>query len=285
MVTGECAPRRAEDAGLSLLEVVIAMSIFAVGVTAILGILVNSDDLVGGNIRRTAATNLVNQTLEAARAQTAIAITNGRVVSTQTVGGTTYTITQDAKFLTSNASANVCQSSGSTLAYKLVRVSVAWPQMGNVQPVTGDVLRAIGVTSSDGLDSSTGTVAVLITGGTGLPVSGVTVGLSGTTTSQVTGSDGCAVFAGLTPQAYTVTANQSGYVGSANTATATTTISAAAGTVTRGPCSTTPSAPSTSPSTDPPGRWFPQGSRSGSGAPTSPRRVWAPVPVTTSRPA
>ena len=230
-------PRRSghrPDAGLSLLEVVVAMAIFGIGTAAVLGILVNTDGVVGDNIKRTAATNLVNQTLEAARAQTAIAITNGRVVTTQPVSGTTYTITQDASFLTSNATANVCQSSGSTLAYKLVRVSVTWPDMGNVQPVTGDLLRAVGVTSSDGLDSSTGTIAVLITGGTGLPVSGVTVGVSGTTASQVTGSDGCAVFAGLTPQGYTVTASQTGYVGSANTTTATAVISAAAGVVTRG---------------------------------------------------
>ncbi len=284
MVTGECAPRRAEDAGLSLLEVVIAMSIFAVGVTAILGILVNSDDLVGGNIRRTAATNLVNQTLEAARAQTAIAITNGRVVSTQTVGGTTYTITQDAKFLTSNASANVCQSSGSTGLQ-------AGPGLGGLAADGQRPAGHRGCAAGDrGHQQRRAGLQYRHGGGTdhrGHRPSGVRCHGRPFRDHDLAGhrQRRCAVFAGLTPQAYTVTANQSGYVGSANTATATTTISAAAGTVTAGPCSTTPSAPSTSPSTDPPGRWFPQGSRSGSGAPTSPRRVWAPVPVTTSRPA
>jgi prepilin-type N-terminal cleavage/methylation domain-containing protein len=232
--TGARAHRGADDAGLSLLEVVVALSVFAIGVTAILGFLVNTDDVVGDNIRRTAATNLVNQTLEAARAQTALAITNGRVVTTKPVSGTTYTITQEASFLTSDSTANVCQGSGSSLAYKHVRVAVTWPNMGNVQPVTGDVLRAIGVGTPDGLDSTVGTVAVQINGGTGLPVGGVTVALSGTSASQVTGSDGCAVFAGLTPQAYTVTASQSGYVGSTNTSTASAVVSPAAGTVARG---------------------------------------------------
>src|SRR4051794_18032 len=84
------------DAGLSLLEVVVAMAVFAVGVTALLGILVNTDGVVGDNIRRSAAANLVNQTLEVARAQTAVAITNGQVIKNQTVSGTTYTITQEA---------------------------------------------------------------------------------------------------------------------------------------------------------------------------------------------
>ncbi|MCE0539957.1 type II secretion system GspH family protein [Kineosporia rhizophila] len=217
--------------GISLLEVVIAMAIFSIGVTAVLGIFINSSRVAGDNIRRTAAASLVNEKLEAARGQTAQQITNGREVTTRQVGDITYTITQNASYLTSNATGNVCQSSGSALAYKLVRVAVTWPDMGTVQPVTGDVLRAVGIGPTDGTKA---TLAVLITGATGLPVSGVTATLTGTTQSQVTGDDGCVVFAGLTDGSYSVSLNQTGYVGTANTTTARTqTLSVATGVVTR----------------------------------------------------
>ncbi len=207
------------------------MAVFAIGTAAVVGIFIRTGGVAGDNIRRTTAANLVNQTLETARGQTAAQIPNGRVVTTTTVGDIPYTIVQDANYLTSNATVNVCRSSGSSLAYKLVRVSVTWTNMGQVQPVTGDVLRAVGIGPTDG---TKGTLAVLVTGATGLPVSGVTTTLTGTTTSQVTGSDGCVVFAGLTDGSYSVSVGQTGYVGTANAVAARSqTVGVATGVVTR----------------------------------------------------
>ncbi|GLY30584.1 prepilin-type N-terminal cleavage/methylation domain-containing protein [Kineosporia sp. NBRC 101731] len=221
----------ATDAGMSLLEVIIAMAIFSVGTVAVLRIFISSGQVTGDNIRRTTAANLVNERLEIARGQTAAQITNGRVNSTEVVGDTTYSIVQDANYLTSNATANVCQSTGSSLAYKLVRVWVTWPNMGSVKPVTGDVLRAVGIGPTDGTKA---TLAVLITGATGLPVSGITATLTGTTQSQVTGDDGCVVFANLISGSYSVSVGQTGYVGTANTTVARSpTVSLAIGVVTR----------------------------------------------------
>ncbi|GAA3637631.1 hypothetical protein GCM10022223_65680 [Kineosporia mesophila] len=223
---------RTSDAGMSLLEVVIAMAIFAIGVTAILGIFVKTGGVAGDNIRRTTAANLVNQQLEAARSLTAQQIPSGRSVTSQVVGNITYTITQTAGYLTSNAVASVCSSTGSALAYKLVRVSVTWTNMGQTKPVTGDVLRAVGVGSDD---AAKGTLAVLISGATGLPMSGVAATLVGSTAQQTTGDDGCVVFTGLDDGNYSVSVNQTGYVGTANTQIAQSAAqSVAAGAVSRG---------------------------------------------------
>jgi len=216
---------------MSLLEVVVAMAVFTVGVVAVLSLLINTTRVTGANIRRSTAAGLVDETLEAARSQTAAAIPSGQQVSTRTVGSITYTVTQTAGYLTSDATSNLCTSTGSTLAYKLVRVSVTWPGMGSVQPVTGDLLRAVGVGAAE---TTQGTFAVRIVGATGLPVSGVTVTLTGTTTSQTTGSDGCVAFTGLSAGSYSATVGQSGYVGTANTQVAKTSVmSISAGNVAR----------------------------------------------------
>jgi prepilin-type N-terminal cleavage/methylation domain-containing protein len=227
-------PKYGDDSGFSMLEVVVAMAVFTVLATISLGILANTDNVAGDNVRRTAAANLVNQTLETARSQSAQNITDGRVVTTQTVGGTTYTITQNANYVSSNSTTSVCTGSGNTLAYKLVSVAVSWPNMGNVKPVRGDILRAVGV-GSDGLDATTGTLAVSLLGSTGQSTSGVQVTVSPGGLSRTTGDDGCAVFTGLTPGTYTASANSIGYVGTVNTqAASVSNLSVTAGHVSRG---------------------------------------------------
>lgn len=224
-----------DDSGFSLLEVVIAMAVFTVLATISLGILVNTSDVASDNIRRTAATNLINAQLENARSLNAQSIPDGRTVTTQTVGGFAYTITQTASYVGSSSATSVCAGTGNSLAYKLVTVKVTWPAMGNIKPVRGDTLRAVGV-GSDGLDATKGSLAVSIVGSTGQPTPGVVVTLTpGSSLTETTGDDGCAVFTGLTPGTYTASANSIGYVGTVNTqAAAVTNLGVTAGGVGRG---------------------------------------------------
>jgi hypothetical protein len=156
------------------------------------------------------------------------------VVSTETVGGVTYTIKQSARYSAAGASTTLC-SSGTSLAYKVVTVVVSWTGMGTVKPVRADTLRAVGV-GSGALDQSTlGTLAVLVSGATGSPREGVTVTLSPGGATQVSGEDGCVVFAGLTPGSYTAAAAMDGWSGVNNTRAATTsTLGVTAATVNRG---------------------------------------------------
>jgi hypothetical protein len=113
----------------------------------------------------------------------------------------------------------VCTGAGSSLAYKLVTVTITWAGMGTTRPVRGDTLKAIGV-GQDGFDPTTGSLAMLVAGATGTPTAGVTVTLSPGGGRQITGSDGCAVWPALTPGAYTATVSVPGYVGTSNTTTA-----------------------------------------------------------------
>ncbi len=222
------------DGGFSLVEVVAAMSVFTILAGSALGILVHVTRLTGDNHRRVVAANLANRQMESARAQRAVDITDGRVVRTETVGGTRYTVTQTANFVPTNSSTSVCAGTGNSLAYKLISVTVTWPNMGPVKAVRADTLRAVGI-GTDGFDTSKGTAAVSVVGARGEAMAGVTVTLSPGSLSRTTGEDGCAVFTALTPATYSVTASQTGYVGSTNTqSTTVSSLGVVAGTVARG---------------------------------------------------
>lgn len=192
-----------------------AMTVFAVMVIAVLGVIVKITQVAGSNTRRVVAASLANRQIESVRGQRAVDIADGGLTRTDGVGGTTYTIQQTANYLPPDATTSVCASSGSELAYKLVTVIVTWPNMGEVQPVRADTLVAVGV-GDDGLDASKGSVALDVVDADGAPVPGITVTLSPGTNSVTTGSDGCAVFTGLEENTYTATANTPGYVGVTN---------------------------------------------------------------------
>jgi prepilin-type N-terminal cleavage/methylation domain-containing protein len=205
--------RGADEGGFSLMEVVVAMAVFAIFCAASVGLLVRSTGATRGNIQRTAASNLLTEQIQIARSMTALTIPTGVTVRTEAVSNTTYTITQTAKFLSADSTSSVCDGSGASLAYKLVTVVVTWPEMGSIKPVTGNTLKAVGI-GTDGLNT-TGALALGITGSDGTSESDITVTLNNGTTA-ITGDDGCALFVGLPVGVYSATINQSGYVGSAN---------------------------------------------------------------------
>jgi prepilin-type N-terminal cleavage/methylation domain-containing protein len=220
------------DDGFGLMEVVVAMAIFTVFVMAALGLLVRTTDVTRDNGRRNVGTNLALQQVEAVRGLSALAVPDGRQVTTQVVDGIPYTVTQTSKYVSSGASGSACTGTSNTLAYKLVTVTVSWANMGNTKPVRSDTLKAVGI-GNDVSDPNKGTAAVAVTDASGNPVPEVVVTLSGR--SYTTGEDGCVVFTGLTPGTYTATANQAGYVGLLNAQTASlTNLGVSAGTIAHG---------------------------------------------------
>lgn len=222
-----------DDGGFSLIEVVVAMAVFTVLATITAGLLINTTKVSADSTRRTTATNVLNSELETARSLTAQAIADGLTISTETVNGFDYKVTQQASYVGSSSTTSVCSGSGSSLAYKLVTVTVTWPNMGSIKPVRGDTLRAVGV-GKDGLDATKGTLAIAIVGSTGQPTSGVAITLNPGGLVRTTGDDGCAIYTELTPGTYSATASTAGYVGKDNVQTATaSSLAATAGTVSR----------------------------------------------------
>ena len=211
--------RRTDDQGFSMVEVIIAMVVFAVMVSAALGIIVQTFDVTRDNANRVAAANLATKQIESARSQLAINIADGASSRTEIVAGTAYTITQNANYVVSGSDSSLCDNTGGQLAYKLVTVTVTWPNMGSIQPVRSDTVKALGV-GDEGLDEALGAVAIGVSGRTGDPVAGVTVTLMPGGLTRTTGVDGCAVFVNL-PVAtggsdFTASVNQFGYVSPQN---------------------------------------------------------------------
>jgi prepilin-type N-terminal cleavage/methylation domain-containing protein len=227
-------PARRADGGFTLAEVLVAMSVFSVLVTIVLGLVLRTAGVAASNDRRVVAANLADRQIESARSQRAIDIPDGLTARVEAVAGVTYTVKQTATYVPADATTSVCTATGSSLAYKLVTVTVTWPDMGRVKPVRSDTLRAVGI-GDDGLDATTGSVALAVVGAGGSPVSDLVVTLSPGGQSRTTGQDGCAVFTSLAPSTYTASVDAAGYVGTSNArATSLSSIGVTAGDVARG---------------------------------------------------
>jgi hypothetical protein len=124
-----------------------------------------------------------------------------------------YTVVQDVAWASPGSTSTSCDvptGTGTSLAYKRVTVTVTWPDMGGVAPVTSQTL----LTPPSGtFDPSDGHILVQAFGRDALPLAGQTVSLTGPeTASQTTSSDGCAFFGYLNPGTYTATLSTTGYV-------------------------------------------------------------------------
>lgn len=222
-----------DDRGFTIMEVVVAMSVFAVFVAASLGVLMRTTQTTHGNLRRTAATNIALRYIEAARGANVFAIPTGRVTTTETMGNLSFTVTQNARYVPATNSGSVCAGTANTLAYKLVTITVTWPNMGAIKPVRTDTLKAVGI-GKNGVDPSKGSLAIEVVGSTGTRLPGVTVSISNGQ-SMNTDDDGCVVFTNLPPATYTASVNTMGYVSTANRQAHTTSpIGVSAGTMARG---------------------------------------------------
>lgn len=197
-------PTPFDDAGFSVVEVIVAMSIFVIMTVAVLGILVSSLGGTRSNAQRVQAANIAAQQIEAVRSLRADQVPNGvttPIASGTTVEGTTYTMTQSAAFLSGDGATSICTSTSTKPTFKRVTVTVTWPDMGATAPVRSDTVVSIGLGGA-GLDETKGIAAVLVQDAVAAPVRNQLVSL-GTSGAVLTDSDGCAVFANLVPGGYT----------------------------------------------------------------------------------
>lgn len=219
-----------DDAGMTLVEVVVAITLFTVMAGSILA-------LLGGAIRLTRddrfhmeASILASRELEitrdafssTSRGPTTIdtnQVVNPSPLDSGTVGqplvvdNVPYTVTRTAQWSEMGQTAeSTCDEGGSIeLAYLRVWVDVTWPGLGDRPPVTMETV----MTPPKGTYSAlTGHIGVKVIDASGEPFAGRTVtvtGASGTFT-ETTSSDGCALFAFLTPGTYQVKVQTAGYV-------------------------------------------------------------------------
>lgn len=211
---------RRDDRGMTLVEVITAMIVFAIIVSGALVGIATTLRISSDNSARSAATNLASAAIDDARveAQQNIVTMSGQT-ERPAVNGRAYTVTRTLDWQYTNGTSNRCNAAATGTAAQLlflqVHIKVTWTGMGSAAPVFQDT--ALAPTSKIN-DPSLGTVLVSVQSVTG---SGGTAGIVATVspatdvpnnTAQpltvqptTTNGDGCTVAVKVQPGTYTVT--------------------------------------------------------------------------------
>ncbi len=225
-----CPARRRNDAGLTLVEVLVALTLLmGLSLTVAAGLLAVQHSAMTSK-ERSAAANLATREVEVVRnwfhsgdtapiaVMTAGDTVNGSPLPGQTgplvVDNVPYTVKRQVAWLVTGTGASACDGGG-VVAYPSVslHVEVTWPNMGAVPPVVSDTVLT---PPKNVINATSGYLAVKVTDRDGLPNDDrvITATGPGGTFSDKTGPDGCATFVLTTPGLYTtaVTEASSGFV-------------------------------------------------------------------------
>lgn len=207
------------ESGLTLIEVMVAMFIFAL-ISIGIALSISSSLLLTNDTRaRETAANLAAQEIDLDRsASNVFAVTD--TSWTTVVNGTTFTIARGTDWVSTNNSSVACGAGGGTLQYKKVNIAVTWAGMrAATQPVRADTLIA---PNSRINDPTLGTIIVSVKSASGAGTPGVVVSVAPsstpngatalTTTPAATDSDGCTYALKVSPGNYDVTLSNPNYL-------------------------------------------------------------------------
>ena len=209
------------DAGLTLIELMIALAVMAVVLVAATAGMSAAIELARSNRNRSTAAYLAAEQLEQRRAAMSADPTADEftaypppdpVTTNRTVNGVTYTMVRSTAWVnprtnTSACSAPTATAAGQVLAYQRVRVEVSWPRMRGTAPVVSETL----LTAAP--DPTVGHLSVVVADRDGNIEAGQIVTATGPVTRSATVTDeGCAFLARLPSGNYTLTLSGSGLV-------------------------------------------------------------------------
>jgi prepilin-type N-terminal cleavage/methylation domain-containing protein len=200
-----------DERGFSMVEVVVAIALFAILATGIASMQNTTLNLIRNDRHRSVAANLAASEMDTVRSTPFASLPLGQQVEVHEVGRVPYTVTRESEWVAEDASAGACEApEGSEPAFLRVEVRVTWPTMNSIPPVESNTVVAPPVGT---YDVNTGHLAVKVFDRDGLPQEGMPVALTGPASlNQSTSAEGCVFFAFLAPGAYTATLAQTGYV-------------------------------------------------------------------------
>lgn len=199
---------RSDESGLSIIEVLVALLVFAF-IAAAMGATLTSVLRSTEEARlKEVASNLASAKLDELMAIDDTIDLDDIPPTTTVVDGLTYTVTTSVGWVTSTGSTAACGTGGGTLLFKRANVSVTWADMGRTPAVTlGTVLAPTERVN----DPAYGTILVRVYGFDGTPRSGVSVTASGVA-SQTTDAQGCSYLLKVSPGTYTIGVSRIGYI-------------------------------------------------------------------------
>jgi prepilin-type N-terminal cleavage/methylation domain-containing protein len=236
-VMGESKVSQRRQDGYSIVELLVAITVFALVFAAVSIGIGRALDVNRGNRNRSVGAYLAARQLEEVRSKAFDTVALGRTTCVYSSPGpgcnvpSPYTVTQDVAWTAPGNTTSSCNvpTGGGTLAYKRVTVTITWPDMGAVAPVTSQTLLTA---PSGSYDPNKGHALVEVFDRNAAPLAGQTVTLTGPeTATQPTTAEGCVFFAYLEPGDYDVTLNTSGYVDRQGAQPAVQTVSVQAGQV------------------------------------------------------
>ena len=207
LITG-LLPGSAGEAGDTLIEVLVSAIVIVLVVTATLTGLNNANHATSIDRARSQADALAQQDEDELRSEPVLKLselsrTHETILREVTTGGTHYTITSTARYISDATATASCTSTSPSASYIQTSSTVTWPSIGKAKPVveTGII--------SPPADSA---LIVQVTGASGEPVAHMNVESIGPTdlTTETSG-DGCAILA-VTPGEYTLNVHRAGYV-------------------------------------------------------------------------
>ncbi len=218
------------DSGLTLIEVMVSLLIFAIIAVGVAYSLASTVNLTRDARSREVAINLAAEVIDSARSVEDIFDVTGEPgdppVVSRTVGGVMYRVYREAEWVTSNnvdaqCGANSGVSAGGSIEYKRVNVTVTWDGMrAGSTPVRSDTLIAPNVRIND---ETKGTILVSVqlasgAGAENLTVTATPSATTGNTAQAITvpilptDEQGCTYILRVVAGSYNVSINKTGWV-------------------------------------------------------------------------
>lgn len=235
-IARNAAGNNSDDAGISLIEVLVAMLIFAVIAVGVGYGIVTSLYLSNDARSREVATNLAAEEIDLARSAGDVFSVLDRD-TTVLQNGTTFTVRRATDWETSSGADGNCGSGGGQLRYRHVNVTVTWDSMRASTPIVrADSALAPGSRIND---PTLGTILVSVLTAAGSGAAGVSISAvpgvvpngaqALTVAPPATDAQGCSYLLKVKPGTYDVSAVRPNYVDKNQATTSRVTVGVAAG--------------------------------------------------------
>ncbi len=189
--------------GFTLIEVLVSALMVILIATATARALIASNHFAGDQRFRSQADSVASQDQDRLRGMSDEQLNGLNQSRTVTLNGTNFTVQSTASYLDTTGGSS-CSSTAA--AYYKIISTVSWTENFSSRPATLSEQAILSRPVS-------GDLLTQVTDQTGAGLASVTVTPSGPSTqSALTDSNGCVLFAGLTPGSYTVSLADSGYV-------------------------------------------------------------------------